>query len=334
LPTTTTLPILKTSYAKYADAFMAGYSVTPISPTAAVDSPLPAAAKPWLYLTQTGVDFTLFGQSCMVSVNGYFHYMQTDTTGAYIRDGMVSNLLSKNNQIGIYNLGHLGSLTYVDLTPSMIYNPNVGGLLADAVYIDVGQDITDKTIILVLGGYLHVLDERTFVKVGTQQIKVDWVNFPYIDRYFESEGTLDLSSLGLTHIKQNVTQVAVSELLGNAAITAYCSLSQSFIVLLDNTEVFRDSHFVKSRLWPGQYTSYVAPEYPLIVGHGRVAEYWYQYEHKQWGLSVRNGMMDNRVYYTTDPKKQRSIAANRTPARPQRISPAQFLMLGTDVQQL
>lgn len=334
LPTSTTLPVLKTTYAKYSDAFLAGYTVTAISPDAAVDSQLPDSDKTWLYLTQSGVDFTLFGQSCMVSVNGFYHYMDSDITGAYVRDGMVSQTLSGENQIGIYNLGYLGSLQYIDLVPSMIYKQVPSGSLSNGVYINIGQDITTSTIILVLGGYLHVLDETTFTRVGDTTIKVDWNNFPYFDRYFESVEYLDMTSLGLEHIKENPSQVAVADLLSDAAITAYCTLSQSFIVLLDNQEVFRDKQFVKKLTVPNTLTSFVKPEYPLIVGHGRVAEYWPQFETGQWGLSIRQGLQARRLYNKANPKKARSIGANRIPFRPTLISKAEFLLFGTDVSNL
>jgi hypothetical protein len=334
LPTTTTLPVLKTSYAKYSDAFLAGYNVQAYAPNAAPDSQLPDSAKTWLYLTQEGVDFTLFGKSCMVTVNGFYHYLDTDITGAYVRDGMVSQVKSGDNQIGIYNLGYLGELTYIDLVPSMIYKQVQSATLSQGVYINIGQDITDQTVILVIGGYMHVLDPLTFTRVGDTTIKIDWPNFPYFNRYFESQEYIDMTPLGLTHNNVNPSQVGVADLMSDRAITAYCSLSQSFIVLLNNQEVFRDKQFVKSLTIPNTMTSFVKPEYPLIVGHGRVAEYWPQYETGQWGLAVRNNLDDRMLFNKRNPKTARSITNQRIPFRPTRIGQGEFLMFGTDISNL
>jgi hypothetical protein len=339
LPTSTTIPTLQTTYAKYADAWLAGYTITPINPDAAIDSPLPVTDKPWLKLTRSDVDFGLFGQSCMVSVNGYFHYVDTDSTGAYVVDGMKSIVNSNNNQVGIYNLGYLGQITYKQITADMIYKQDGQGALCNGVYLNCGQDISNTTILLVIGGYLHVLDDTTFKRVSDSAIKIDWNNFPYFDRYFESVDTIDMSSLNLEHTNANLSQVAVQQLLSDEAITAYMTLSQSFLVFLNNSEVFRDSQFVQDLATqdptlPGRYVSYVKPEFPLKVGRGRIAEYWAIEEKGQWGLNIRDGKMDRRVYYTTDPKQLNSIAANRIPDRPYRISPAEFILLGTDVTNL
>ncbi|MDR3392331.1 MAG: hypothetical protein P4L77_11415 [Sulfuriferula sp.] len=331
LPTTTTLPVLKTTYAKYNDAWRAGYTITPVPPNASPDLPLPIADKTWLKLTQTGVDFDLFNKSCMVSVNGYWHYMAADSTGAYIRDGMVSNTLSNEATCGIWNLGNLGSLQYIDITPSMVYKQNSANNLSDGVYINLGVPIAGKTVLLVIGGYLSVLDPSTFFQVGDTSIKIDWDNFPYFDRFYESRGTIDMSSLGLLTTQNNDSQVSTADLLSDRAITAYCSLSQSFVVLLDNTEVFVDHKDVRPLKVPGTYISYIDPWYPLVTGRGKVSEYWSTYETGQWGLTVIGGKIDLRTYYTTDPKQLNSLAAQRIPDTPFRISPAQFLMLGTDV---
>lgn len=331
LPTTTTLPVLQTSYAKYNDAWRAGYTITPVPPNASPDLPLPPSDKTWLKLTQAGVNFDLFNKSCMVSVNGYWHFMAADSTGAYIRDGMVSNTLSNEATCGVWSLAPLGSLQYIDIVPSMIYKQQPSDNLSDGVYINLGVPIGNKTVMLVIGGYLSVLDPSTFIQVGDQTIKIDWNNFPYFDRFFESRGTIDMSSLGLMTAANNPSQVSVADLLSDRAITAYCSLSQSFAVLLDNTEVFVDHKDVRPLKVPGTYISYVDPWYPLITGRGKVSEYWSTFETGQWGLTVINGKIDQRTYYTAVAKELNSLADSRIPAEPFRISPAQFLMLGTDV---
>lgn len=342
LPTSTSLPVLKTVYAKYNDAWNAGYMVTPIAPNAAIDSPLPQADKTWLKLTDYNdptnpealpVDFTLFGKSCLVSVNGYWHYLATDSSGAYIRDGNTSCVKSKRNTIGIYSLASLGSIQYIDLIPSMIYKQDSTNSLSNGVYINVGQSLVGKTVLLVIAGYLHVMDGLTFKRVGDQLLKIDWANFPYFDRYFEQVDTIDLSSMNLSHTVNNPSQVAVSEMMSDAAITAYCSLSQSFIVLLDNEEIFVDYQDISNTGMSGMYVSTEEPNWPLITGHGKVSEWWSVQEDGQWAVLIQDAdsFLDRRTYYTTDPKKLNSLAANRVPARPRVISGAQFMKLGTDV---
>jgi hypothetical protein len=331
LPTSTTLPVISTKYLKYSDGFRAGYHVTPISPNAAPDSQLPSADKTWLYLTKAQNNWALWKKSCMVSVNGFFHFIDADSNGGYVRDGMMSRTISRQNQIGMYSFAELGSLSYVDITPSMIYKPNPALGLKDGMYINVGQDISNKTVMLVLGGYLHVLDSQTFVRVSDHAVKIDINNLPLLKRYYESVNYLDLSSLGLEKSDSNPTHIAVNQLYSDSALTAYATLSQSFIVLLDNTEVFREMHDVRSLHYPGVYISGVDPKYPLVMGVGRVAEYWPEKEVGQWSLRIHDPYLYNRRFYTTDPMQENSVDAANVTDRPYVLSPAQFLMLGSDV---
>lgn len=334
LPTSPTLPVIKKRYARYNDAFRAGYSVLPTGPNQSPDLPLPEADKTWLKLEQDGIDWTLFGESCMVSVNGFWHFTAADPTGAWVRDGMQTRNQGGEATIGIWSLAELGTISYLDLTPEMIYKQNPSDSLSDGVYINVGQDLTGKTLLVVIGGYLSVLDQKTVSMVGENLLKIDWPNFPYFNRFYESRRFIDMTSLGLLQSQNNPSQVAVSDLLSDRAITAYCTLSQSFIVILDNADVFLDKQALRENKVPGWYTSFIDPWYPLVLGHGRVAEYWSQFETDRWNVSVIQGTMDNQTFYTTDPKQQNSIASQLVPDEPKIISEANFLMLGTDITNL
>lgn len=331
LPTSTTLPQISTKYAKYKDVFQAGYSVTPISPNAAVDSQLPDEDKTWLFLTQPKINWTLFKKSVMVSVNGYFHFMDADSNGAYIRDGMQSRTISRQNQIGMVSFAGMAGLEYVDLTADMIYKQNPDLSMAEGLYIKVGQDISSKTVMLVIGGYLHVLDEQTFKRVGDDIIKVDIANFPLLDRYYESIQYLDLSSLNLEHNDRNPEEITIAQLYSDAALKAYFSLSQSFIVLADNPEIFRETQDIQRLSAHGEYISTIEPVYPLITGKGRVSEYWPTYDRGRWLLSIRDPRRYRPTYYTTTAKAQVNVDARNESVRPWLLSHAAFLMIGSDV---
>jgi hypothetical protein len=331
LPTADTLPSLNTRYAKYVDAFRAGYTVQPISKTAAADSPLPAADKTWLHLTRADVDFAYFRQSCLVSVNGYYHFLDADATGAYVRDGMVSRTKSKQANIGIVSFASLGKLTYVDLTADMVYKQNDDERMRDRVYLDLKQDVSDKTVMLVVGGYLMLPQEGHFTQIGDSLFQLDMENIPYLDRFFESRDTIDLSSLPLTQNSHNATQVSVEELLSDEAIKAYLTLSQSFVVLLDNKEVFVERDVVQKGVLSNQYVSYVEPWYPVRLGFGRTAEYWSKYELGQWSLTVQNPWKSHRVFWSTDPYQENSIADSQEPMNRFVQSEAEFLYIGSDL---
>lgn len=331
LPTSNTLPQINTRYAQYADAFHAGYTITPVHPTAAPDAAMPAGDKTWLKLTRANTDYSLFYKSCLVNVNGFFHATDMDSTGVYVQDGMRSQQLCGQNQIGLLSFNGIGSLTCVPITSSMLYKANAGDLYQNRCYVDLGQDVSQKTVMLVLGGYLHVLDSRTFFRVAASRFCISFQNLPLFERYYESSPYIDLSSLNLPTTPVNAKQIGVSDLLSDATLTAYLTLSQSFFVILDNTDIFVDKQGIHTTRIPGMYIAYTPPLYPMVVGFGRLANYWYTYEDGQYSLTTGDAFLPNPVYRTVNPYVQTCISDNRIPENPGQNSPAYFLQIGCDM---
>lgn len=332
LATSDRLPTLSTKYARWNDAFRAGYKVQPVNPNTAPDANLPTGDKEWLYLSRPNTDFNLFGKSCLVSINGFFHRTDYDATGAWVIDGMKSRNKSGDNKIGLLSFRELGSIRCKSITADMVYKQDPSHRLRDRAYIDVGEDISNMTVMLVIGGYLHLLDPKTFFRVGTNLLAIDFNNYPMFERYHESLPWLDYSSLVIERT-DNPTQFSPDDFLTDANITALLTMSQSFIVLLDNSEIFTETEVVKKTKNPNMLISYkTEPKYPLFNGHGKLAEY-FCIRDPGWRYSLR--VLDNtwhhRLYNTTNPHKQISIADNRVPGQVTQQSHAFFLKIGTSI---
>jgi hypothetical protein len=313
LPTSTSIPSLQTSYARYMNAFQAGYSVTPIGTIAALDSELPVSDKPHALLQRANTSYESFYQNCLVSVNGFLHMTDTDKeTGVWVLNGMHSCILSKKNKIGILDFQDIGTLTLIPITADMIYKQNTNQALANHAYINVGQDLTGQTVMVVIGGYLHVLDTKTFRLVGTDSI--------------------DLSNLALTAYPSNPNAISVEQITSDAAITALLTLSQSFIVLLDNTDVSAELVKLEQMRWPGCYASYVTPIYPLVTGYGKLNEYWWVYEKPRYALKCADNLKDNFIFNTVpDPRTQITVTNQANPMNPRDISAGYYLQISTGI---
>jgi len=331
LPTTAELPVISTQYAKYKDAILAGYKVTPVHPVFAEDAVLPAADKKWLKITHPRADMAKFHKSCMINVNGYFHYADSDGTASYVVDGMVSQTNSKMNHIGFLNFQHIGDIEYVQIKPEMLYKQHPDDLFKNRCYVDIGKDISKKTVVLVLGGYMHVLDTRTLYRVGDKQVCINMQSLPLLDRYYESRGVLDLSSLQLESTSRNESQISIDNFFSDEVLVRYLTLSQSFFVLIDNPDVFVERAVVHRTKMPGMYISFKEPEFPLILGAGKVTNYWPVYEDGQWSLTCVDSIRKNHSYYTTDPREENSVSDATFPESPGGNSRGIFLMIGSDI---
>lgn len=331
LPTSDTLPELKTRYAKYADAFHAGYKLAPTHPVFSPDAQLPPSEMPWVHMTRPGTDYALFGRSCLVTVNGYYHPIEADASGVYVRDANKSRVHSGHNQMGILSFREVGVIRQVAITEEMIYKPQGDGQMRYRTHLNVGEDISNKTVFLVLGGYLHAYDQQTFYRNGDSGVTIDFNNLPLFERYQESRKYLDYSSMPFERAQNNDSQIAVNDFLTDENLTAYLTLTQSFLVILDTPNIFVTKQDVHRTKGPGKFVAYTPPLFPLIVGHGRTADYWYTVEDGQYALSCVDSFLHDWVFNKTDPFKQGNIGDSRVPETPVGHSPGYFLQIGRDI---
>lgn len=332
LPTTAEIPVLETKYAIYSDAFRSRYKVAAVSPNGHADSDIPMAERPWLALTRPSTDMNLFHRSCLVNVNGLFHLTDTDGTRAYVVDGMKTARFSGQANLGIYSFRELGELEFVPITPAMVHRRYTDAPLNKRLYIDSGVVRENKTAMLVLGGYLHLLDQETFFRVTDSIYAIDFENFPLRDRYFESSKILDLSVLELEHRVGNDQQISEAQLFSDEVLTRYATLSQSFLVFINNTELFMEREGVQRTVMPNTYTSYTEPKYPLVTGVGKISNYWRVFEDQQWSLNVCDAIRDNMLFNTTPASSLVSYDSAREPYNPIELSRAHFLKVGSDIQ--
>jgi hypothetical protein len=331
LPTTDTLPVLKTKYARYMDAFRAGYKIQPVHPTAAPDAQIPEAEKTWLHLTRDNTDYQLFYQSCLISVNGFIHATDYSTQGVWVQDGMKSRNLSRRNNIGIHSFNGVSKLSFVPIKPEMVYKQDPDQDYSDRMHIDIGIDISQKAVLLVLGGYLYTPDPRTFYRISDTAFAINFANVPYIDRYFDSKHFIDLSSMSIDASTVNPNLVAVAQLLSDEALVKYATLSQSFFVVLDNPEIFIEHEYIHTSKMPGMYISYVEPKYPLLTELGKVANYWYSYEDGQFSIVTTDADRENPIYRTVEARLAKSLSNSRNPVCPSQNSELRYLKIGADL---
>lgn len=331
LDTLDEVPVLKTRYAKYSDVHLAGYKLQAVHPTASPDASVLESEKTWILMSKKDLDYNLFYESVLVSVNGFLHPTDVSDQGVYVKEGMVSQHLSGKAELGILSFRELGKLSFVPITADMVYKQDAQQKLSDRAHVDIGQDVSDKTVMLVLGGYLHILDERTFYRVSDSGFAVVFNNLPLLDRYYDSRNYIDLSSLGIEISSQNPAHIVVEDLLSDAALTAYLSLPQSFFVILDNPNVFVERAPIHTSALPGVYVSHIPPAYPLLSEIGKMVNYWYQYETGQYSVTVTDAYRHDYNYRTVAARQALSLGDNRNPGRPFANGDLQYLQIGADL---
>lgn len=331
LPTTDRIPELKVRYALWNDGFRGGFKIQPVSPNASPDAELPIGSKSWLYLSKPKIDWTLFNKCCMVTVNGFFHRLVGNASGAWVAGGMHTQIKSGQNQLGLLSFRELGRLQYIPITESMLYKQDPNQLMRDQVNINVGVDLENYTVLLVLGGYLHLLDDRAFKQHGMQTLMVNTRGLPLIERFHESRYYFDFDDFPWHKTDRNPSQIALDDFYSDAFLTRYFTMDQSFIVLLDNRDIFLERKPLHLTPGPGLMVSYEKPNHLLVNGVGKSSEYWATLEDGQYSVTVQNNFYHLRQYHTTDANSLLTVGEERPPYDPVIHGNAHFLKIGTDI---
>ncbi len=331
LETVAALPNSNIKYAKYGDAFQTGYKVDICSMAVSQDTVIPISDKVDLRMTRPNpaTDMTLVHNYCLVSVNGFYHLTDTDGTYVFVKDGGTTMAKSKQNQLGILSFLDIGAVTKVPIKDTDITPLDANTPLYTRAYLNVGTDITNKTVLLVMGGYLVFPEDNVFWQNGDQSFALNLSALPLLERYFESNPYIDLSSLGLDISSVNPDTVNVPEFTSDAVIRKYLELSQSFFVVIDTNNIFTNKYAIRKANMPGMFTSFIDPVYPLVVNYGRVAEYWKIQEDGQWSVNVTDNFLRNFVFTYKPIKQLNDVTPNAVPSDTYKMSQGLLLEIGS-----
>ncbi len=332
LTTSTTIPTITTVYAYYADAIRAGYKIQPVKEGVDITVDIPQEEKTWLQFTKPNIDYNLLYSTCLISINGLYHLTDTDGTKLQVVDGMKSARISGRNQAGVTSFRDVGTLEFLPITTGMVHRRYAGVPLSYHMYINVGTERVGKTAMLVLGGYLHVLDDKTFTQVGPTIYCINFENFPLRDRFMEMRKNIDVSSLNLDIDAQNPDKVSDGQLHSDAVLTAIATLSQSFLVFVNNPTLFVERDPIQTSRIRTKYISYTEPMYPMVAGLGRLCDYWRVKEHGYWAITVADGIRNNYVFNSAPEDLLAAVSSARLPYHPTMAAEAVWLKVGSDIK--
>jgi hypothetical protein len=331
LPFEDALPNETIRLVKYVQAWHGGYNIKPKGRNLNVDSQQSKFVKEDLVVTHPTHDYLAMDDYTLWTVNGYFHMTDASTAGLVIYDGNTSLRKANNNQIGAYSFETIGKLKKYPIKPEYITAQKPGAPLVDACYITLPStiDITNKTVLLVTGGYLQVLSSN-YMPVGERTWRLSLGGLMVLDRYIQSLKELDLSSLNLVIDEKNPTLLSVAQLRSDETVMAYLTLTQSFIVVVDTPKFFQDLEPIESLKLPGRHVDLEASQLPLIGAYGKMLDYHTIHEVDQY---VYASVENRRYNYDARHRNWQDkplVDGGRYPSHPFVHEGAFFRLLGTE----
>lgn len=326
------LPLKNTGFAHYADAFASGYNIHVKGRNTPVGANISQSEKVDLAMTRQDpvTNMQVVYENCLVNVNGFYHITDTDGKRLYVIDGGKSSGLSKRNAIGLLSFQDIGPIQCLPITEEMIYTQAPESHLMDKVYLKAPVSTENKAVILVLGGYLVLPEPGVFHPIGNDSFSLSLNRLPLLERYFESLKYIDMTPLGLPSSPNNSTAVGVDQFYSDEVMVKYLTLSQSFFVIVDTPELFINKKYVQKTGLPGIYTDTVEPNYPLIMGRGRVGNYLFELHDGVYRLVVNDPYLARHVFNDL-PQMTRNMVGSSYPTVDGNIqSRAYMLEIGSD----
>lgn len=229
---------------------------------------------PDLEITRPGIssDLSLIHNNCLVTVNGYIHPTTYINKRLYVPRGSESLLVSKENQVGILSFNSLANpIKKINIDPSMITaDPNLS--LHDRMTITFDREIGN--CFLVIAGYMIFESAEFFYRISATSFVLRLDRLNYIEKLYElrrqrkifeelgmEEPVVNPSLLDATIVKSDITIMMLMDLLNTFLVEVPCESLSTTPIYLEHSNV------------PGNFRTELEPEYPIIVGYGKVAEY-------------------------------------------------------------
>ncbi len=303
LPVEKRVPEIATTEVIYGPPVQVGYKAYLTDGFSGIDNEN-MSTKKWLYLKhdkrkEKDPDyFKKAYEGSLIEVNGFVHRTDFDSNGLYVIDAVKSRDVCGTNNMGMLSFSDVGKLTFIPIKKSMIHKREENQVYRNAIDINLGKDINNKSIIMVLGGYMHILDRELFWPTGDKSVRINFKKFNWLERYFESIRFLDLSELGLTEDGNTPDVVRYDELFSDETIIKYLTMNNSFFALVDNPDMYVETEKLWSTRASGTYNTVTFPCYPMIIGRGRMGSYWYEKDYEGYSVWHAHGHMDNLLDQT------------------------------------
>lgn len=291
LPTTDTRVQFTQKKISHRDALQAGYEPMICNRDAHYEAELPQSQKKDLYLTKSTGAIGLLRTRSLVSVNGHLHPHRPYYRGICVLGGGESTPADGSFLCSITSFATIGDVTFVPFTQSMIHRYAPATPYSQKAIIDTVADLSNKTIMLSIGGVLVTSgDVIEVVNPENGIIKLNLSRFDMISAIYGAIGKINLESLGILNENSLVNNYLVPKtaLHSDEVILKYLQLVQTFLIVIDNPNVQISKQPVSRTGIAGKFETRFNPSLPLIDETGHIVEYWADAQNDGWYILHTN----------------------------------------------
>lgn len=242
-----------------------------------------------LQLRREDTDYQLLEDKCLITVCGY--PFRCENAGDYLRVRLRTQD-TEINQRPIFRrnfIGNVGILSFNALANPITTIPLVEAMIVkdiddvegfehfNSVFISVPYACQNP--FLVMGGYIQQLESEVFTMIDQAPdyttFRLKLVNTPFIERLYELGNYRNiLEELGINTADFNNQFFTTANATYEDVIVKFLTLSNSFIVDVPIESMTITPLALDRTTVPGSFRTQREPLMPLIVGYGKLTDYW------------------------------------------------------------
>lgn len=280
LPHTVTEPKFNFSRVNYADGYQAGFKKLAVHPRSTIEG-YPLSSLTDLYVRKESVDGNILNANSVFTINGYLHTHSRYREGVKISDGSRSMMHAKSDHLGVLSFQQVGGVKLVNLNAEMIKHTKDDIKLYEECYLDLGIDLTNKSVLISVAGQLiHNRDAYRVFDAATGKVALSLAKVNFIDRIQMAVKFIEIPDLMLADRDYRVAPIDINYITSDPFILTALRMSQTFVIVVDHA-------FMGVIREPVNYGSiygrYFSPEFnykPMLDEYGRFVPYFYQGVHK------------------------------------------------------
>lgn len=299
LPELSSLPTYTTSVAMYADAWQQRFKIRKVVSSHPDTPRLPDEHYDDLLIHKTYIDPTELQTKALVTVNGLLH--RTEPYGEesiLVKQGAMQPDPVAGNDVGVWSFVAIGALNQLPITPDMRVN-FAGTDPTKMVYLSIGESLVNKSIMISLGGYLHV-EDRVIDVISEENgiIRLDFTDMDWVTRYFEVRDRLAIPLYSQAESRNRPGALSVPNLRTIGFIEALLEHPLTFLIIVDTPHLCFETSPIGETTTPGVYEHPTEPIYPLRTQTGRISEYMRINQRGMWIMKTRLGNQKRYAHET------------------------------------
>lgn len=263
-----------------------------------------------LVVGKDNVDIDHLQHYTLTTVNGFLH--RTSPLGEeelLVHGGGNTSKYLPTNHLGMMSFVDIGQIQQISITPSMVKRTQDRFPLLKGCTINLNTNLENKSVMISVGGYLHVEDSLLdVVSVSEGLIRVNLERVDWIKRFFEMRRFLNVDSLNISTSPTKPGSVVVNEFSTDDFVLALLQLPQTFVIIVDTPMLHYRVKPVSNQGLPGVYELPTEPLYPMKNVTGRFIDYWYRNEYGRWVMDTDVLLLKEYVYETTPWQMDRIVS--------------------------